>query len=142
MYAETVGSVRYAFPDLRTPLAKASPPRSGDALAGLAAGSAEERVAAQMSLADLPLSVLLGEAVVPYERDEVTRLIVDTHDAAAFAPVAHLTVGASASGSSRTRPRRSRSPRSRRGSHPRWPRQSPRSCGCRISWSWPGSAGS
>ncbi len=93
MYVQTVGSVRYRFPDLRTLLAKASPARSGDLLAGVAAGSAEERVAAQMALADLPLRTLLDEPVIPYERDEVTRLVVDTHDARAFAPVAHLTVG-------------------------------------------------
>ncbi|HEX6617794.1 MAG TPA: ethanolamine ammonia-lyase subunit EutB [Gemmatimonadales bacterium] len=93
MYAATVGAVRYRFPDLRTLLARASPARSGDVLAGLAAASAEERVAAQLALADLPLPVLLEEPVVPYERDEVTRLIIDTHDAAAFAPVRHLTVG-------------------------------------------------
>ena len=93
MYLHTVGGVRYRFPDLRTLLARASPARSGDALAGVAAGSAEERVAAQMALADLPLRALVDEAVVPYERDEVTRLIVDTHDAEAFRPVAHLTVG-------------------------------------------------
>lgn len=93
MYAHAVGGTRYHFPDLRTLLARASPARSGDALAGLSAESAEERVAAQMALADLPLRTLLDEPVVPYERDEVTRLIVDTHDAAAFRPVAHLTVG-------------------------------------------------
>ncbi len=93
MYAATVGAVRYRFPDLRTLLARASPARSGDVLAGLAAATAAERVAAQLALADLPLPVLLEEAVVPYERDEVTRLIVDTHDAAAFAPIRHLTVG-------------------------------------------------
>ena len=93
MYAHTVGDLRYRFPDLRTLLAKATPLRSGDRLAGLSAASAEERVAAQMALADLPLAALLGEAVVPYESDEVTRLIVDTHDAPALAPVAHFTVG-------------------------------------------------
>ncbi|HET7425494.1 MAG TPA: ethanolamine ammonia-lyase subunit EutB [Gemmatimonadales bacterium] len=93
MYAATVGAVRYAFPDLRTLLARASPARSGDALAGVAAASAEERVAAQMALADLPLRAILDEPVVPYELDEVTRLILDSHDAAAFQPVAHLTVG-------------------------------------------------
>ena len=93
MYAATVGAIRYTFPDLRTLLARASPARSGDALAGIAAASAEERVAAQMALADLPLRVILNEPVVPYELDEVTRLIVDSHDAAAFQPVAHLTVG-------------------------------------------------
>jgi ethanolamine ammonia-lyase large subunit len=93
MYAATVGAIRYTFPDLRTLLARASPARSGDALAGIAAASAEERVAAQMALADLPLRVILNEPVVPYELDEVTRLIVDSHDASAFQPVAHLTVG-------------------------------------------------
>ena len=93
MYAATAGSVRYRFPDLRTLLAKASPARSGDALAGLAAASAEERIAAQMALADLPLRRLLEEVVIPYEQDEVTRLIIDTHDARAFEPVRHLTVG-------------------------------------------------
>lgn len=93
MYLHTVGGTRYRFPELRMLLAKASPKRSGDELAGLAAATAEERVAAQMALADLPLAALLGEAVIPYEEDEVTRLIVDGHDADAFAPVRHLTVG-------------------------------------------------
>ena len=92
-YSCTLGARRYHFTDLKTLLAKATPPRSGDRLAGLAAGSEEERVAAQMALADTPLQVFLDKAVVPYESDEVTRLIFDTHDAAAFAPVAHLTVG-------------------------------------------------
>ncbi|MBD8533236.1 MULTISPECIES: ethanolamine ammonia-lyase subunit EutB [unclassified Massilia] len=87
------GSRTYTFADLRELLAKASPTRSGDHLAGVSAGSAEERVAAQMALADLPLTTFLNEAVVPYETDEVTRLIVDSHDAAAFAPIRHLTVG-------------------------------------------------
>lgn len=84
---------RYRFPDLRTLLAKASPVRSGDVLAGVAAASDEERVAARMALAEVPLKRLLSEALIPYERDEVTRLIVDTHDAQAFAAVSHLTVG-------------------------------------------------
>jgi ethanolamine ammonia-lyase large subunit len=88
-----VGSRTYTFVGLREVLAKASPARSGDYLAGVAAGSAEERVAAQMALADLPLTTFLNEAVVPYETDEVTRLIVDGHDAAAFAAIRHLTVG-------------------------------------------------
>jgi len=79
--------------NLRELLAKASPARSGEELAGLAAGSAEERVRAQMTLADRPLSVFLREPIIPYEADEVTRLICDSHDAEAFAPVAHLTVG-------------------------------------------------
>jgi ethanolamine ammonia-lyase large subunit len=82
------------FPDLRTLLARATPFRSGDALAGLAAASAAERVAAQMALADLPLRTLLETQVVPYETDEVTRLIIDTHDPIAFTPIAALTVGA------------------------------------------------
>ena len=94
MYAATLGATRYTFPDLRSLLARASPPRSGDALAGIAAQSAEERVAAQLALADLPLKAFLAEAVIPYEDDEVTRLILDGHDGQAFAPVAHLTVGA------------------------------------------------
>ena len=88
-----VGPRTYTFAGLRELLAKASPARSGDYLAGVAAGSAEERVAAQMALADLPLTTFLNEAVVPYETDEVTRLIVDGADAAAFAPIRHLTVG-------------------------------------------------
>jgi ethanolamine ammonia-lyase large subunit len=88
-----VGSRTYTFAGLREVLAKASPARSGDCLAGVAAGSAEERVAAQMALANLPLTTFLNEAVVPYETDEVTRLIVDGHDAGAFAPIRHLTVG-------------------------------------------------
>ncbi|TAK99554.1 MAG: ethanolamine ammonia-lyase subunit EutB [Rhodospirillaceae bacterium] len=93
MYAATVAGTHYVFPDLRDLLAKASPLRSGDALAGIAAHDATERVAAQIALADVPLSAFLAEAVVPYESDEVTRLILDTHDPAAFALVAHLTVG-------------------------------------------------
>ena len=93
MYSATIGQRRYVFADLKTLLAKATPPRSGDVLAGLSAESGEERVAAQFALADLPLTRFLDEAVVPYERDEVTRLIIDTHDRAAFAPVASLTVG-------------------------------------------------
>ncbi|HEY2138344.1 MAG TPA: ethanolamine ammonia-lyase subunit EutB [Xanthobacteraceae bacterium] len=93
MYATAIGSTRYVFPDLATLLARASPLRSGDVLAGVAAASSEERVAAQVALADLPLATFLREPVVPYEADEVTRLVIDTHDAAAFAPVSHLTVG-------------------------------------------------
>jgi ethanolamine ammonia-lyase large subunit len=89
----TVGGRHYRFDSLRTLLARATPFRSGDALAGIAAESAEERVAAQMALADLPLSVFLNDVVIPYETDEVTRLIIDAHDPAAFAPIAHLTVG-------------------------------------------------
>ena len=92
-YGHSIGVRRYSFADLRTLLACATPLRSGDCLAGVAAADAQERVAAQLALADLPLATFLTEAVVPYEADAVTRLILDTHDAAAFAPVAHLTVG-------------------------------------------------
>jgi ethanolamine ammonia-lyase large subunit len=93
-YSHTLDGRVHRFDDLKTLLAKATPERSGDELAGVAAQSAEERMAARLALADLPLSTFLREQVVPYETDEVTRLIVDTHDAAAFAPIAHLTVGA------------------------------------------------
>ena len=92
-FTHSLGSERYVFDDLRTLLARATPARSGDELAGVAAASSAERAAAQMALADVPLRTFLTEAVVPYEDDEVTRLILDTHDAAAFSPVAHLTVG-------------------------------------------------
>jgi len=88
-----LGRHSYHFADLKTLLAKASPARSGDYLAGIAAASHEERVAAQWVLADLPLRHFMNELVIPYESDEITRLIVDGHDLAAFAPVAHLTVG-------------------------------------------------
>jgi ethanolamine ammonia-lyase large subunit len=93
VYAATIGHTRYAFPTLGALLAKASPLRSGDCLAGIVADSAAERVAAQIALADLPLATFLNEAIIPYEDDEVTRLIIDRHDPRAFAPVAHLTVG-------------------------------------------------
>jgi len=92
-FRHTIGSQTYQFPDLQALMARATPLRSGDLLAGVAASSARERVAAQMALAEVPLTRFLSEALVPYEEDEVTRLIVDTHDAAAFAPVRHLTVG-------------------------------------------------
>ncbi len=92
-YRATVAGTVYRFDDLKMLLARATPFRSGDALAGVAASSAAERVAAQMALADLPLQRFLDEAVVPYEADAVTRLILDSHDPAAFATVAHLTVG-------------------------------------------------
>ena len=92
-YATTHRGTRYAFADLRDLLAKATPARSGDRLAGVAAANARERVAAQLVLAGVPLSRFLAEPIVPYEADDVTRLIVDTHDVTAFAPVADLTVG-------------------------------------------------
>ncbi|MCO5415204.1 ethanolamine ammonia-lyase subunit EutB [Ralstonia mojiangensis] len=92
-FAQTIGAQRHVFNDLKALLAKASPARSGDYLAGLAAASEGERMAARMALADVPLSVFLNEALVPYEDDEVTRLILDRHDAQAFQPIASLTVG-------------------------------------------------
>jgi len=92
-YAVIAGGERHVFSDLKTVMACASPRRSGDELAGLAAASELRRVAARMVLADLPLTVFLSEALVPYEEDEVTRLIQDGHDRAAFAPVSHMTVG-------------------------------------------------
>lgn len=92
-YQCVLGEQRYQFQDLKTLMARATPLRSGDCLAGVAAQDAQERVAAQMLLADLPLKTFLNEALIPYETDEVTRLILDTHNTAAFAPVAHLTVG-------------------------------------------------
>jgi len=92
-FAHSIGNTRYTFAGLRDLLAKATPLRSGDVLAGVAAESAEQRVAAQYALADLPLTHFCDEAVVPYEDDEVTRLIVDTHDEEAFAAVRSFTVG-------------------------------------------------
>jgi ethanolamine ammonia-lyase large subunit len=93
IYRQAIGATSYVFDDLRDLLAKATPPRSGDRLAGVAADSAEQMIAARMALADVPLKQFLQEAVVPYEDDEVTRLIVDSHDAAAFGMVSPLTVG-------------------------------------------------
>jgi ethanolamine ammonia-lyase large subunit len=92
-FSHIVGPRTYVFRDLRELMARASPARSGDMLAGLAARSAEERVAAQMTLAALPLSTFLKHALIPYESDEVTRLIIDSHDPQALAIVGDLTVG-------------------------------------------------
>lgn len=92
-FVHTVGNQVYRFDSLKDVLAKASPARSGDVLAGIAAANDGERVAAQMALADIPLGQFLNEALIPYEQDEVTRLILDSHDSAAFAAVSHLTVG-------------------------------------------------
>jgi ethanolamine ammonia-lyase large subunit len=89
----TIDGVTYSFDSLKDLLAKATAARSGDELAGIAARTSVERVAARMTLADLPLTAFLEEPVIPYEVDEVTRLIFDTHDASAFASVSHLTVG-------------------------------------------------
>ena len=93
IYTHTVDQKVYAFDGLKDLLAKASPARSGDYLAGVAAADYEERVAAQMALAEVPLAQFLSEALIPYETDEVTRLIIDRHDRQAFQAVAHLTVG-------------------------------------------------
>ncbi len=92
-YSAVAAGTRYRFENLRSLLAKATPARSGDELAGIAAETATERAAAQMALAEVPLRQFLNEAVVPYEADEVTRLIFDSHDAAAFASIGCLTVG-------------------------------------------------
>ncbi len=92
-YSHRVGSTKYSFPSLKTLLAKASPPRAGDRLAGIAAEFAEENVAAKLALADVPLSAILAEPVIPYEDDEVTRLILDGYNDRALAPIAHMTVG-------------------------------------------------
>ncbi len=92
-YSHSAGDTTYKFDNLREVMAKASPARSGDYLAGVAAADDEERVAAQMTLAEVPLKTFLDEQLIPYESDEVTRLIVDGHDTQAFAPVSHLTVG-------------------------------------------------
>jgi len=93
VYRHTIDATSYVFADLRDLLAKATPPRSGDRLAGIAADSAEQMVAARMALSDVPLGQFLEEAVIPFEDDEVTRLIIDGHDAQAFAPISSLTVG-------------------------------------------------
>jgi ethanolamine ammonia-lyase large subunit len=92
-YSNSIGHHTYQFSSLKDLMAKATPARSGDYLAGIAAANDEERVAAQMTLCGVPLSTFLSEALIPYEQDEITRLILDQHDAKAFAPVSHLTVG-------------------------------------------------
>lgn len=92
-YHADIAGTRHGFASLSALLAAASPLRSGDVLAGIAAPSALVRVAARLALAELPLATFLSDLVIPYETDEVTRLIIDSHDAAAFAPVAALTVG-------------------------------------------------
>jgi ethanolamine ammonia-lyase large subunit len=94
IYRHAIDATTYVFDDLRDLMAKATPPRSGDRLAGIAADSAEQMVAARMALADVPLGQFLQETVIAYEDDEITRLIIDSHDASAFAPIASLTVGA------------------------------------------------
>ncbi len=93
MYVSDLAGTRHSFVDLKALLAAATPYRSGDQLAGIGAVNAEQRVAARYALADLPLSIFLEDPVVPYEQDEVTRLIIDSHDKGAFARISHLTVG-------------------------------------------------
>ena len=93
MFRQRIKDTSYVFSSLAELLAKASPARSGDRLAGLAAANAEENMAAKIALADVPLKTILAEPLIPYDEDEVTRLIVDTHDTAAFAPIASMTVG-------------------------------------------------
>jgi ethanolamine ammonia-lyase large subunit len=93
-YRHTIDATSYVFPDLRDLLAKATPPRSGDRLAGIAADTAQQMIAARIALSDVLLTQFLQESVIPYEDDEVTRLIVDSHDASAFAGLSSLTVGA------------------------------------------------
>lgn len=92
-YRHTIRNKVYKFSDLKTLLSKASPYRSGDELAGIVAESYEERVAAQITLADVPLKTFLNEVVIPYEQDEITRLIIDSHDITGFSLISHLTVG-------------------------------------------------
>ena len=94
VFRHAIDSTTYVFDDLRDLLAKATPSRSGDRLAGIAADSAEQMIAARIALADVPLKQFLHDTVIPYEHDEVTRLIVDTHDPSAFAAISSLTVGA------------------------------------------------
>ena len=93
VYRHAIDATSYVFPDLRDLLAKATPPRSGDRLAGVAADSAQQMIAARIALADVPVKQFLHETVIPYEDDEVTRLILDTHDGGAFAAISSLTVG-------------------------------------------------
>jgi ethanolamine ammonia-lyase large subunit len=93
VYSFTIRNKVYRFNNLKTLLAKASPYRTGDVLAGVCAESYEERVAAQIALADVPLKTFLNEAIIPYEQDEITRLIIDAHDAASFSLISHFTVG-------------------------------------------------
>ena len=133
-YAHTIGGTRYVFADLKTLLASATPQRSGDLLAEIAAADGTERVAAQLALADLPLRHFLDEPVIPYESDEVTRLIIDTHDAAAFAPVASMTTGEFRDWLLvRRGGRRNADRASRPGSPRKWSPPCRRSCGCRTS---------
>src|ERR1700761_300459 len=93
-YRHTIDATTYVFDSLRDLLAKATPPRSGDRLAGVAADTAEQMIAARMALAEGPLKQFREKTVVPYEDDDIPRLIIDSHDAPAFAAISSLTVGA------------------------------------------------
>ena len=92
-YRTVIASQIFTFDDLKQVMASASPARTGDYLAGIGAATAQERMAARHVLADIPLKQFLTEALIPYESDNITRLIIDSHDATAFAPVSHMTVG-------------------------------------------------
>ncbi|SPX75831.1 ethanolamine ammonia-lyase, large subunit [Mycobacteroides abscessus] len=130
-YRQQVAGVNYAFDGLVDVMAKATPLRSGDELAGCAAASDAERAAAAWVLADLPLDTFLNEAVVPYESDEVTRLIIDSHDRGAYSAVSHLTVVAFGTGCWKAllvMMGHGGSPRFPQGSPRRWRRRSARSC--------------
>jgi ethanolamine ammonia-lyase large subunit len=94
VYRHAIDATSYVFESLRDLLAKATPPRSGDRLAGISADSAQQMIAARIALADVPLQQFLHETVIAYEDDEITRLIIDSHDASAFAGISSLTVGA------------------------------------------------
>ena len=93
MYKHSIQHITYSFSDLKTLMAKATPFRTGDALAGLCADSYQERIAAQICLADVPLTNFLNEVVIPYESDEVTRLIIDSHDKISFSEISSFKVG-------------------------------------------------
>jgi ethanolamine ammonia-lyase large subunit len=123
VYRHTIDATSYAFDDLRDLLAKATPPRSGDRLAGIAADSAEQMIAARIALADVPLKQFLHETVIPYEDDEITRLIIDTHDVSAFAGVSSLPWGRSAIGCFPTQLLLKFSSNCRAGSLRKWPRR-------------------
>lgn len=134
-YSYSIRNGTYHFNDLKDLLAKASPSRSGDYLAGVAAASVVERMAAKMCLADIPLKAFLSEAIIPYETDEITRLIMDRHDGEVFAEISHLTVGdfrnwlladgTDAETLARVAP----------VSRPKWQQPSVNSCAIRI-WFW------
>jgi ethanolamine ammonia-lyase large subunit len=131
-YRTVIASQIFAFDDLKQVMAYASPERSGDTLAGISAATAQERMAARHVLADVPLKQFLTEALIPYEDDNITRLIIDNHDVLAFAPVSHMTVGDFRnwllSEHATTQALAALAP----GSHRKWLQPCPRSCAIRI----------